>query len=185
MSTAHAQRPGLWLPPRQAPRGRLVNLPRVEIGVPRAVIDAIKLHVLLGKLRGIGKTNMSMTDYAELELLKFQTGQSNAMGTAITPYIALFTAAPSESAAGTEVATGAYARTSSSGKWAAPSAGSVTTNAAVTFPVCTNQYVLLGVALADASTAGNEHRWSAISSKTIAVNDQANLPSGGITFTSD
>lgn len=128
---------------------------------------------------------MSKTDYEEAELLKNETGQTNALGTARTPYIALFTVAPGEATAGTEVATGAYARVNASGKFAAPSGGSIASNAAVTFPVATAAYTVVGVGLMDAASSGNLLRYQAITSKTISIGDQANFPSGSITFTED
>lgn len=169
--TDYAIRPGIWLPPR---RLRLSALPRVEIGVPKQLFRDLFPWAC-----------MSKTDYEEVEVLKNETGQTNALGTARTPWMALYTTAPSDSSAGTEVATGAYARSNSSGKWATPSAGSVANNAVIAFPQATAGYTVVGMALADATSSGNLLRWSTVTSKTIATNDIPQFAVSAVTFTED
>lgn len=86
----------------------------------------------------------SKNDYYELEILKWATGQTNDLGTAPTPYLALYTTAPTDAGGGVEVTGGSYARHDSSGKWAAPSAGAVANNAECAFPRVGRQLSLLG-----------------------------------------
>lgn len=132
---------------------------------------------------------MSKTDAVEIDLLKAFVGKATTIFTitVITPYIALYTAAPSDSAAGTEVSGSSYARQNApSATWPTPSAGSVSNTTAVTFPAVTSSgYTVLGAGLCDAVSAGNLLRWQAISSTAIAVGDQGNFPVGAITFTED
>ena len=130
---------------------------------------------------------MSKSDYLELELLKWCTGQTNTLGTAPTPYLALFTVAPSDAGGGTEVTGGSYARISSAGKWAAPAAGSVTNNAICAFATATaNWGTIVAAGLMDASTAGNLLRWATLaSSRVIQTDDTFQFGVGKITFTED
>lgn len=130
---------------------------------------------------------MSKSDYLELELLKWCTGQTNALGTAPTPYLALFTVAPTDAGGGTEVSGGAYARHSSAGKWGAPAAGSVTNNAICAFPTATADWgTVVAAGLFDASTAGNLLRWATLaSSRVIQTDDTFQFGVGKITFTED
>ena len=129
---------------------------------------------------------MSKSDYLENEVLKWCTGQANALDDAvITPYIAAYTATPSDAGGGTEVSGSSYARQSAAGKVAAPSGGSVTSNATVTFPtVTTSGYTVVALALFDASSGGNMLRWQTLGAAIpLNVGDQLTLPSGSITFT--
>lgn len=100
-----------------------------------------------------------MSDYLEAQLLNliFRT-QVAWKPTAI--YIALFTAAPSDSGGGTEVTGGAYARqqvTQADANWNAPGVGGLTDNvAAITFPTATaNWGTVTHIGIFDAVTAGN------------------------------
>ena len=129
---------------------------------------------------------MSKTDYLELEVLKWCCSQANALGATPTTYVALYTTTPTESAAGVETSYGGYARQGASGKFAAPAAGSVANNAAITFPVvASGTPTIVGCALCDAVSAGNILRWQTITGIAFAVNDQPNFPIGSITFTED
>lgn len=131
----------------------------------------------------------SASDVAEVDFLKAITGQTTTIlsTTPITLYIALFTVAPSDSASGTEVSGGSYARVSSSGKWAAPSAGSVATNATITFPTATGSWgTVVAWAGFDASTTGNRLVWGDLTAnKTVGSGDTASFASGALTITCD
>lgn len=129
----------------------------------------------------------SKNDYFELEILKWATGQVNDLGSACTPYIALYTGAPSDPGGGTEVTGGSYAREDSSGKWAAPSAGSVSTNADITFTQATADWgTVLAFAILDAVTGGNFLYWADLTaSKVVNSGDTFKFPSGNITLTED
>jgi hypothetical protein len=118
------------------------------------------------------------------------TGASAAAGTGPTAlFVALLTAAPSDTGGGTEATGGSYARvsvTSSLTAWAGTqSAGSTTAssgtggqtsnNAAITFPAPTGSWgVVTHLGIYDATTAGNLLYWVALTtSKTINSGDAA------------
>ena len=130
---------------------------------------------------------MSKSDYLETELLEWCTGQANALGTAATPWLALFTTAPTDAGGGTEVTGGSYARHNSSGKWAAVSGGSVATNAECLFPTATaNWGTVVAAGLFDASSSGNLLRWATLSvSRTVLSGDTFRFAAGAVTFTED
>ena len=132
----------------------------------------------------------SLTDTMEVDVLKALTGQA----TSILPtaalsavYVALVTTTPSDSAAGTEVSGGSYARVDSVVKWAAPSAGSVSTNAAITFPTASADWgTVVGFNLFDASSGGNRIGWGTFAvSKSVLSGDTASFASGQLTITLD
>ena len=118
------------------------------------------------------------------------TGASAASGTGPTSlYVALLTAAPSDTGGGTEVTGGSYARVtvaSSLANWAGTQAAASTTassgtggttsnNGAVTFPAPTaNWGAVTHFGIYDASSAGNLLFWGALTtSKTVNNGDAA------------
>ena len=137
----------------------------------------------------------SKSDAYEAIALKLATGQAHGLagltGTLAGPYLALYTAAPSDSAAGTEVTGGAYARANTNGLWATPSGSSPTTvsnNATITFPTATASWgTIVAFALFDASTGGNRLYWGDLTdaTKAVASGDTASFASGAITLTED
>lgn len=99
-------------------------------------------------------------------------------------YASLHTADPGETGA-SEVTGGSYARQDVSASFAAPSAGSVTTDAAINFtdmPATTVTHV----GVWDAVTAGN-FLWGATlaASKTTNSGDTFQITAGNLTFTLD
>jgi hypothetical protein len=138
----------------------------------------------------------SMTDTAEVDILKILTGQAatglllGGTATSYTPFVGLFTAMPTDSAAGTEVASAnAYARVTSVGKWGTPSAGSVANNAAITFPTATGSWgtAILGFGLFTASTAGTLVAYGTLTdqTKTVGNGDTVSFAIGALTITAD
>jgi hypothetical protein len=153
----------------------------------------------------------ALSDFVENKLIDFLfraqalgiTGASAAAGTGPTTlYVALLTAAPSDTGGGTEVSGGSYGRvavTSSLANWAGTqSAGSTTAssgtggttsnNNAITFPAPTaNWGVVTHVAIYDASTTGNLIAWAALTaSKTVNNGDAApSFAAGALTFQID
>src|SRR4051794_38077950 len=103
----------------------------------------------------------SKSDVLEVDILKLVTGQATSIvtSTALSAvYVALYTANPTDSSAGTEVSGGSYARVDSKTKWATPSAGSVSTNADLVFPTASADWgTITGFALRTESsgTAGS------------------------------
>lgn len=153
----------------------------------------------------------AMSDFLENKLIDWLlraqaigiTGATAAAGTGpATVYIALLTAAPTDTGGGTEVTGGSYARvavTSSLANWAGTqSAGSTTAssgtggttsnNGAITFPAPTASWgVVTHVAIYDAATAGNLLIYSALTtSKTINNGDAApSFAAAALTFQID
>ncbi len=153
----------------------------------------------------------ALSDFAENKLIDWLlraqaigiTGATAAAGTGpATVYVALLTAAPSDTGGGTEVSGGSYARvavTSSLANWAGTqSAGSTTAssgtggttsnNGAVTFPSPTaNWGAITHFAVYDAATTGNELFWGALTTpKTVNNGDAApSFAAGALTFQMD
>ena len=132
------------------------------------------------------------SDYLEAEALKWATGQTNDMGTAPTPYVALFTVAPTDAGGGTEVSTSgtAYARVDSSTDWGAPSGTaptSVSNSAEITFAQATADWgTVVAFAIFDAATTGNMLYWGNLSaSKSVGTNETARFDIGALTLTED
>lgn len=124
---------------------------------------------------------MSFSDYLETKVLDHVFG-GTAYTAPATLYVALFTAAPSDSGGGTEVSGGAYARQTI----AFTTSGDTTSNTtAVEFPTATANYgTVTHVGIYDASTAGNLMAWAALtSSKTIETGDVFRIPAGDLDIT--
>ena len=100
-------------------------------------------------------------------------------------YVALFTAAPGETAGGTEITGGSYARQGA--VFTAAANGQVTNSSDVTFPQATaNWGTITHFALLDAISGGNMLYYGALTtSKTINTGDQLKFATGGIAVTED
>lgn len=151
------------------------------------------------------------SDFAENKILDWFfraqaigiTGATAAAGTGpATLYVALLTAAPSDTGGGTEVTGGSYARvavTSSLANWAGTQSAASTTastgtggttsnNGAITFPAPTaNWGVVTHVGVYDATSAGNLLFWTALTvSKTVNNGDAApSFAAASLTFQID
>lgn len=128
------------------------------------------------------------SDYLENKLID-QLFRGQAYTFPSTLYIALLTAAPSDTGGGTEVTGGSYARvavTSSLANWAGTqgagttvassgTSGTTSNNGTITFPAPTaNWGTVVAVAVYDASTSGNLLLYSALTAnKTINNGDAA------------
>lgn len=124
---------------------------------------------------------MSFSDYLETKVLD-HVFAGTAYTAPSTLYVALFTAAPSDSGGGTEVSGGGYARQTI----AFTTSGDTTSNnAAIEFPTATANYgTVTHVGIYDASSAGNLMAWAALtSSKTIETGDVFRIPSGDLDIT--
>lgn len=143
----------------------------------------------------------ALTDYAENKVVDAVL-RGQAIGTPATWYVALYTACPTDSTAGTEVTGGSYARvavTAGLTQWAGTqSAGSTTAssgtggtssnNATITFAAPTANWNTVNCwGLADASTAGNLWIYSTLTTpKTINNGDAApSFAAGAATFQID
>jgi hypothetical protein len=140
----------------------------------------------------------SKSDAFEIIMLKLVTGQAHGLagltGTLAGPFLALYTVAPSDSAAGTEVSTSgtAYTRVTTSGLWGTPagaSPASVSNSGVITFPTCagTNWGTLVAFALFDAVTGGNRTYWGDLTdaTKVINVGDTASFPVSTVVLSED
>lgn len=126
----------------------------------------------------------NLSDYAENALVAHSVGK--AAYTLPSVYLALLTAAPSDTGGGTEVTTAgtAYARQSvPASSWAAASGGAISTSADVLFPVATAAYgTVTHIGLYDAATAGNLIWYGPLTvSKAIASGEQFKMPAGQLT----
>ena len=143
----------------------------------------------------------ALSDFAENKIVDAVL-RGQTLGAPATGYVALYTACPTDSTAGTEVTGGSYARvaiTSSLANWAGTqSAGSTTAssgtggttsnNGTITFPAPTaNWGVVTCWGVLDASTAGNLWIYSALTvNKTINNGDAApSFAAGAATFQID
>jgi len=124
---------------------------------------------------------MSFSDYLETKVLD-HVFAGTAYTAPSTLYVALFTAAPSDSGGGTEVSGGGYARQTI----AFTTSGDTTSNnAAIEFPTATANYgSVTHVGIYDASSAGNLMAWAELtSSKNIETGDVFRIPSGDLDIT--
>lgn len=140
----------------------------------------------------------AMTDYLENKLID-QLLRGQTAPTTADIYIALFTTAPSDSAAGTEPSGNGYARahvvsalsawsgTQSAGSTTASSGSTGTTsnNSTITFPTPTAGWgTVTHFGVFDAATSGNMLFHGALTiSKTINQDDTVAFPAGSLSFT--
>ena len=152
---------------------------------------ALALVVATAGLFSVPARAASLTDFLETALINHLF-----RGTAYTApanwHISLHTAACSDSATGTEVTGGSYARVavaSGAGTWAAVSAGNGTTSnsAAVNFATPSAGWGLVThFGLWDATTAGNQLICQALTtSKTINSGDTVSFAIGALTIQID
>lgn len=128
-----------------------------------------------------------LTDAAEADVLKMIVGLATTIWTT-TPqnvFVGLLTVAPTESTAGTEVATGSYARVTGASKFATPTAGSVANNAAITFPTATADWgAIVAFGLYSAASSGTLLAWGTVT-KTVQNGDTTQFAIGQLTITLD
>jgi hypothetical protein len=139
----------------------------------------------------------SFSDFLELELLDHVFGAA-AYSAPATLYIALYTAAPSDTGGGTEVSTGNWTNyqrapiTNNSTNFPAASAGAKANGTAFsTFyssgsaaVIPSGTVVVTHVGILDASTSGNLLAWADLTaSKTLSNNDTFSIPIGDLDIT--
>jgi hypothetical protein len=100
-----------------------------------------------------------------------------------TVYLGLHTTATNDDDSGTEVSGGSYARQAVT--FAAPSGGSTSNSALVTFPTATASWgTVTHFGIYDAVSAGNLLYWGALTvSKTVDNGDIFTVPIGNLTVT--
>jgi hypothetical protein len=130
----------------------------------------------------------AMSDYLEAALLN-HVFRTTAYTQPTNVYVALFTAAPSDSGGGTEVSSGSYARVSiarADAQWNAPgTAGLIDNVNAITFPTATGSWgTVTHVGIFDAATAGNLLMWGALgTSKAVGIGDTFSFAAGALDIT--
>ena len=130
---------------------------------------------------------MSKSDYLENEELKWATGQAGAFGDGANgPYLALYTAPPTDIGGGTEVTGGGYARVDTSGKWEVPVNGSTTNSAEILYPKATSDWgAIIAIGLFDDLVAGNLLYWGTITGMAIGINETARFIAGALQLNED
>lgn len=123
----------------------------------------------------------NLTDYAENKLLDHLLG--TASYTMPTTYVALYTVAPTDSSAGTEVTGGSYARQAVS--FASSSGGATSNTANIDFtgmPACT----VVAIGITDASSSGNILVYGTLAvNKTLDAGDTLRVATGDLDISLD
>ncbi len=126
----------------------------------------------------------SFSDYLELKVLDHVTGKAAWTNPGV--WVALFTAAPSDTGGGTEVTGGSYARKSTAAAdWAVASAGSASNAAAITFVTPSASWgTATHFGLFDAATVGNMTAWAPLTtSQAIGSGNTVSFAIGTLTIT--
>jgi hypothetical protein len=123
----------------------------------------------------------SLTNYAENKVLDHVLGTTAY--TMPTTYVALYTVAPTDSSAGTEVTGGSYARIA--GAWTASTGGATANSSNLDFtgmPACT----VVAVAVLDNSTGGNILIHGTLTAnKSLDAGDTLRIATGDLDITID
>ena len=124
------------------------------------------------------------SNYLEAKLLNHVL-RNTSYTSPTTTYVGLFTAAPSDTASGTEVSGGSYARQVLSVSTATE--GIVTSSGDLTFPQATaNWGTVSHIGILDAITSGNLLMYTALNTaKTIETDDILKISSGNLTIVLD
>ena len=129
---------------------------------------------------------MSFTDYLEDKILDHVFG-GNDYTAPSTLYVGLHTSTSTDSAAGTEVSGGSYARQTAAFTVSGTSPTEATTGSAIEFPAATASWGTVTYAgIYDAASGGNLLAYAALtSSKTIEPGDVFRVPAGDLDITLD
>jgi hypothetical protein len=130
----------------------------------------------------------SKTDALEQRLLDhlFKGGAAPALTALSTVYVALYTVVPSDPSAGTEVAGSGYARQAVAAAAWTRSASSIANNIEIAFPAVTGSaYTVVGWAIMDAASAGNQLYWGDCTSTVMNVGDIPRFAANALTITED
>lgn len=128
----------------------------------------------------------ALSDFLENKLLEHITGKASyAMPTV---HVALFTVAPTDSAAGTEVTGGGYSRKATTGaSWNAAANGQIKNAVDLEWATASASWgSVVAIALMDAPTGGNVLVYgTAQSAKTIESGDTYRISAGNLTLSLD
>lgn len=124
------------------------------------------------------------TNYLENKLLDHVLNNTSYTSPTTT-FVGLFTAAPTDTASGTEVSGGSYARQVLSVSTA--SDGVVTSDSDITFPQATGNWgTIVAIGVHDALSSGNLLMYTDLTtSKTIETGDILKISSGSLTVSLD
>lgn len=124
-----------------------------------------------------------LSDYLENAILNL-TLNGTAFTAVATPYLALFTADPTDAGTGAEATWTGYARQSMSFATASGTGGSISTDAAITFPATDASVTITHFGIMDAATNGNLLYHTPLdASKALSSTDVISFDSGNITVT--
>lgn len=125
----------------------------------------------------------SLSNYAENKVLDHVLGTTSY--TMPTTHLALFTVAPTDSSAGTEVTGGSYARQPLANSFSASSSGTASNNTDIDFtgmPACT----VVSIGIMDASTGGNLLIHGALTvNKVLDAGDTLRVATGDLDISID
>jgi hypothetical protein len=130
----------------------------------------------------------SKTDSLEQRVLDhiFKGGATPALGALSTVYVALYTVVPTDAAAGTEVTGSSYARQAVAAAGWTRTLSSVQNAAEIAFPAVTaTPYTVVGWAIMDALTTGNQLYWGDCTSTVMNVGDIPRFAAAALTITED
>lgn len=125
----------------------------------------------------------SFTDYTENLVLNWLL-TTNSATRPTAWYVALFTAAPSDTGGGTEVSGNGYTRTATGTMTVAGTATTASNAAAIEFASASggNWGTITHAAIMDASTAGNMLAWAPLTTaRTINDGDVFRIPAASLT----
>jgi hypothetical protein len=124
----------------------------------------------------------AMSDFLENALINATLRNTTYTSPAVV-YVGLFTTDPTDANVGTEVTGGSYAREAAS--FGAPSNGSSTTDADITFPTATGNWgTVTHFGIYDAATTGNLLYHGVLNnSKTIQTGDILKIEAANLTVT--
>jgi hypothetical protein len=124
----------------------------------------------------------SFTDYTEAAVLN-HLFRATPLTSPTNVYLALYTVAPTDSTSGTEVSTSNTGYSRQVITFAAPSGGSIASNATVSFTNVgsSNFGTVVAAAICDASSAGNILAYGSFTPAAIAVSDTLTFNSGEVT----
>ena len=125
----------------------------------------------------------SFTDYTENLVLNWLL-TTNSATRPTAWYVALFTAAPSDTGGGTEVSGNGYTRTATGTMTVAGTATTASNDAAIEFAAASggNWGTITHAAIMDASTAGNMLAWAPLTTaRTINDGDVFRIPAASLT----
>ncbi len=129
-------------------------------------------------------TTLAFSNYAEDAVLDHLL-RNTALASPVTVYVALYTADPGETDAGTEVTGGSYARQAVT--FGAPASGVCLNSVAVNFPTATASWGTVGwMQIKDAVTAGNALFPGAVEAAVlISIGDTPRFQIGDLSITLD